>query len=146
MLKFRVDRRASQHDPSGPAGAALSPLQLEEPTLHSYLQHCDLEMNGKVNPTAEKTTASKRATMVSDLSPEGPPYTRASRTPRSSLRTAATFGKRSNSMRRNPKAEVSKQGWLYKQASSGVKQWNKRWFVLTDRCLFYYKGVCFILL
>ncbi|KAI4826767.1 hypothetical protein KUCAC02_030200, partial [Chaenocephalus aceratus] len=45
-----------QHDPSGPAGAALSPLQLEEPTLHSYLQHCDLEMNGKVNPTAEKIT------------------------------------------------------------------------------------------
>ncbi|KAJ4940240.1 hypothetical protein JOQ06_026549, partial [Pogonophryne albipinna] len=128
-----------QHDPSGPAGAALSPLQLEEPTLHSYLQHCDLEMNGKVNPTAEKITASKRANMVSNLSPEGQPYTRASRTPRSSLRTAATFGKRSNSMRRNPKAEVSKQGWLYKQASSGVKQWNKRWFVLTDRCLFYYK-------
>uniref|UniRef100_A0A8B9LMB8 Pleckstrin homology domain containing, family A member 6 n=1 Tax=Astyanax mexicanus TaxID=7994 RepID=A0A8B9LMB8_ASTMX len=42
-------------------------------------------------------------------------------------------------MRRNPKAVVSKQGWLHKQASSGVKQWNKRWFVLTDRCLFYYK-------
>uniref|UniRef100_G3PCT8 PH domain-containing protein n=1 Tax=Gasterosteus aculeatus aculeatus TaxID=481459 RepID=G3PCT8_GASAC len=58
-----------------------------------------------------------------------------SRTPR----TAATFGKRSNSMRRNPKAEVTKHGWLHKQASSGVKQWNKRWFVLTDRCLFYYK-------
>uniref|UniRef100_A0A3Q0SLX5 Pleckstrin homology domain containing A6 n=1 Tax=Amphilophus citrinellus TaxID=61819 RepID=A0A3Q0SLX5_AMPCI len=24
-------------------------------------------------------------------------------------------------------------------ASSGLKQWNKRWFVLADRCLFYYK-------
>ncbi|NXP49073.1 PKHA6 protein, partial [Heliornis fulica] len=23
--------------------------------------------------------------------------------------------------------------------ASGVKQWNKRWFVLVDRCLFYYK-------
>ncbi|XP_031751412.1 pleckstrin homology domain-containing family A member 6 isoform X8 [Xenopus tropicalis] len=49
------------------------------------------------------------------------------------------FGKRSNSMKRNPNAEVMKTGWLYKQASSGVKQWNKRWFVLVDRCLFYYK-------
>lgn len=29
---------------------------------------------------------------------------------------------------------------LLLQASSGVKQWNKRWFVLVDRCLFYYKG------
>uniref|UniRef100_A0A7N6A292 PH domain-containing protein n=1 Tax=Anabas testudineus TaxID=64144 RepID=A0A7N6A292_ANATE len=98
-------------------------------------RHCDLEMNGKVNTTPEKITHSKSANMVSDLSPEVQPYTRMSRTPRK----AATFGKRSNSMRRNPKAEVAKQGWLYKQASSGVKQWNKRWFVLSDRCLFYYK-------
>ncbi|XP_070758406.1 pleckstrin homology domain-containing family A member 6 [Enoplosus armatus] len=136
MLKFRVDRRVSQHDPSGPAGPAVSPIQLEEPTpIHSYLQHCDLDMNGKVNTAAKKITPSKSANMVSDLSPEAQPYTRTSRTPRK----AAMFGKRSNSMRRNPKAVVSKQGWLYKQASSGVKQWNKRWFVLTDRCLFYYK-------
>ncbi|XP_067444631.1 pleckstrin homology domain-containing family A member 6 isoform X3 [Thunnus thynnus] len=92
-------------------------------------------MNGKVNSAAERITHSKSANMVSDLSPEAQPYTRMSRTPRK----AATFGKRSNSMRRNPKAEVTKEGWLYKQASSGVKQWNKRWFVLTDRCLFYYK-------
>ncbi|XP_047188416.1 pleckstrin homology domain-containing family A member 6 isoform X4 [Scophthalmus maximus] len=134
MLKFRVHRRVSQHDPSGPAGPAVSPIQLEEPTpMHSYLQKCDLDMNGKVN--AVKITHSKSANMVSDLSPEGQPYTRTSRAPRK----AATFGKRSNSMRRNPKAEVTKQGWLYKQASSGVKQWNKRWFVLADRSLFYYK-------
>ncbi|XP_034725036.1 pleckstrin homology domain-containing family A member 6 isoform X13 [Etheostoma cragini] len=139
MLKFRVDRRVSQHDPSRPAGPAVSPIQLEEPaTIHSYLQHCDLDMNGKVNTNAEKITHSKSANMVSDLSPEGQSYTRTSRTPRGAPRTA-TFGKRSNSMRRNPKAPVSKQGWLYKQASSGVKQWNKRWFVLADRCLFYYK-------
>uniref|UniRef100_A0A8D3CQ62 PH domain-containing protein n=1 Tax=Scophthalmus maximus TaxID=52904 RepID=A0A8D3CQ62_SCOMX len=91
---------------------------------------CDLDMNGKVN--AVKITHSKSANMVSDLSPEGQPYTRV-------RAKAATFGKRSNSMRRNPKAEVTKQGWLYKQASSGVKQWNKRWFVLADRSLFYYK-------
>uniref|UniRef100_UPI0037E88B23 pleckstrin homology domain-containing family A member 6 isoform X2 n=1 Tax=Semicossyphus pulcher TaxID=241346 RepID=UPI0037E88B23 len=90
-------------------------------------------MNGKVN--SEKITHSKSANMVSDLSPEGHTYTRTSRLPRK----AATFGKRSNSMRRNPKAVVAKQGWLYKQASSGVKQWNKRWFILADRCLFYYK-------
>ncbi|XP_059185818.1 pleckstrin homology domain-containing family A member 6 isoform X2 [Centropristis striata] len=131
---------SSQHDPSRPAGPALSPIQLEEPTtIHSYLQHCDLDMNGKVDITTEKIIHSKSANMVSDLSPEAQPYTRASRTPRTTPRSAATFGKRSNSMRRNPKAEVTKQGWLYKQASSGVKQWNKRWFVLTDRCLFYYK-------
>ncbi|XP_055510883.1 pleckstrin homology domain-containing family A member 6 isoform X3 [Leucoraja erinacea] len=52
---------------------------------------------------------------------------------------SASFGKRSNSMKRNPKANVLKRGWLFKQASSGVKSWNKRWFVLADRCLFYYR-------
>ncbi|XP_077947809.1 pleckstrin homology domain-containing family A member 6 isoform X4 [Gasterosteus aculeatus] len=136
MLKFRVDRRVGQHDQSGPAGPAVSKFQLEEQTtIHSNLQHGALEMNGKVNNPSERITHSKSANMVSDLSTETQPYTRTSRTPR----TAATFGKRSNSMRRNPKAEVTKHGWLHKQASSGVKQWNKRWFVLTDRCLFYYK-------
>ncbi|KAM4588234.1 pleckstrin homology domain-containing family A member 6 isoform 4-T4 [Odontesthes bonariensis] len=92
-------------------------------------------MNGKLNAAAEKIIYFKSANMVSDLSPEAQSYTWMSRTPRK----AATFGKRSNSLRRNPKAEITKQGWLYKQASSGVKQWNRRWFVLTDRCLFYYK-------
>ncbi|NXG02460.1 PKHA6 protein, partial [Sakesphorus luctuosus] len=69
---------------------------------------------------------------------EGPPERPAGRAPRSS-RKGIAFGKRSNSMKRNPNAAVTKSGWLYKQASSGVKQWNKRWFVLVDRCLFYYK-------
>lgn len=71
--------------------------------------------------------------MVSDTIQDGP-----SIRSRPSKKGIA-FGKRSNSMKRNPNAEVTKIGWLYKQASSGVKQWNKRWFVLVDRCLFYYK-------
>ncbi|XP_061639568.1 pleckstrin homology domain-containing family A member 6 isoform X5 [Phyllopteryx taeniolatus] len=96
---------------------------------------CDLMMKGKVNTAAEKNSHTKSTNMVSDQFQDVQPCARTSRTPRK----AATFGKRSNSMRRNPKAEVSKAGWLYKQASSGVKQWNKRWFVLSDRCLFYYK-------
>ena len=41
--------------------------------------------------------------------------------------------------------EIIKQGWLYKQSSSsvvggGLKTWRKRWFLLSDLCLFYYKG------
>ncbi|XP_017380891.1 pleckstrin homology domain-containing family A member 6 isoform X15 [Cebus imitator] len=72
--------------------------------------------------------------MVSEVPPERPSV-RATRT----TRKAVAFGKRSHSMKRNPNAAVTKAGWLFKQASSGVKQWNKRWFVLVDRCLFYYK-------
>ncbi|XP_049639729.1 pleckstrin homology domain-containing family A member 5 isoform X2 [Suncus etruscus] len=49
------------------------------------------------------------------------------------------FGKRSNSIKRNPNAPVVRRGWLYKQDSSGMKLWKKRWFVLSDLCLFYYR-------
>ncbi|CAL9696841.1 unnamed protein product [Knipowitschia caucasica] len=49
------------------------------------------------------------------------------------------FGKRSNSIRRNPSAPVIKKNWLYKQDSTGMKLWKKRWFVLSDLCLFYYR-------
>ncbi|XP_034734630.1 pleckstrin homology domain-containing family A member 5-like isoform X26 [Etheostoma cragini] len=49
------------------------------------------------------------------------------------------FGKRSNSIRRNPNAPVIKRNWLYKQDSTGMKLWKKRWFVLSDLCLFYYR-------
>ncbi|XP_030221217.1 pleckstrin homology domain-containing family A member 5 isoform X7 [Gadus morhua] len=49
------------------------------------------------------------------------------------------FGKRSNSIRRNPGAPVIRSNWLYKQDSTGMKLWKKRWFVLSDLCLFYYR-------
>ncbi|KAJ7333014.1 hypothetical protein JRQ81_015194 [Phrynocephalus forsythii] len=84
-------------------------------------------------PAAVNSEPSSHA-MVSEV-PQERPNGRASR----SSRKGIAFGKRSNSMKRNPSAAVTKSGWLYKQASSGVKQWNKRWFVLVDRCLFYYK-------
>lgn len=37
-------------------------------------------------------------------------------------------------------APVTLSGWLYKQGSDGLKVWRKRWFVLSEYCLFYYKG------
>ncbi|XP_069084592.1 pleckstrin homology domain-containing family A member 5 isoform X4 [Pleurodeles waltl] len=49
------------------------------------------------------------------------------------------FGKRSNSIKRNPNAPVIRRSWLYKQDGSGMKLWKKRWFVLSDLCLFYYR-------
>uniref|UniRef100_A0A8C6S1H7 Pleckstrin homology domain containing, family A member 6 n=1 Tax=Nannospalax galili TaxID=1026970 RepID=A0A8C6S1H7_NANGA len=92
---------------------------------------------------SNKTGGKRSATTNSDLSnhnmvSEVPPERPNIRTTRTS-RKAIAFGKRSHSMKRNPNAPVTKAGWLFKQASSGVKQWNKRWFVLVDRCLFYYK-------
>ncbi|XP_078248042.1 pleckstrin homology domain-containing family A member 6 isoform X13 [Pogona vitticeps] len=110
--------------------------QIPEENNQFDLQSSALDMSNKASnkrPAAVNSEPSNH-TMVSEV-PQERPNGRASR----SSRKGIAFGKRSNSMKRNPSATVTKSGWLYKQASSGVKQWNKRWFVLVDRCLFYYK-------
>ncbi|XP_066853719.1 pleckstrin homology domain-containing family A member 7 isoform X1 [Anser cygnoides] len=50
-----------------------------------------------------------------------------------------SFGKREQAIRRNPNVPVIVRGWLHKQDSSGMRLWKRRWFVLADYCLFYYK-------
>ncbi|XP_018325993.1 uncharacterized protein LOC108737573 isoform X7 [Agrilus planipennis] len=47
---------------------------------------------------------------------------------------------RSPSAKRPIEAPVTMQGWLHKQGSEGWMLWKKRWFVLSEYCLFYYKG------
>ncbi|XP_021114783.1 pleckstrin homology domain-containing family A member 5 isoform X9 [Heterocephalus glaber] len=74
--------------------------------------------------------------MVSDYAVH--PLSPVGRTSRSSKKVH-NFGKRSNSIKRNPNAPVVRRGWLYKQDSTGMKLWKKRWFVLADLCLFYYR-------
>ncbi|XP_068773979.1 pleckstrin homology domain-containing family A member 6 isoform X2 [Struthio camelus] len=135
MLKFRADRRVSHNERRN---TFLHPVtgQIPEENSRFDLQKPTLDMSSKAGGKRPATVPSESSnhTMVSEAPPERPGG-RASR----SSRKGIAFGKRSNSMKRNPNAAVTKSGWLYKQASSGVKQWNKRWFVLVDRCLFYYK-------
>ncbi|XP_005448356.1 pleckstrin homology domain-containing family A member 4 isoform X3 [Oreochromis niloticus] len=50
-----------------------------------------------------------------------------------------TFGKRCQSAKRDPNCPVVIRGWLNKKDSSGLKLWKRRWFVLSNYCLFYYK-------
>ncbi|XP_057157556.1 pleckstrin homology domain-containing family A member 6 isoform X14 [Pan paniscus] len=110
--------------------------QVPEENKKFDLKISALDMSNKTGGKRPATTNSDipNHNMVSEVPPERPSV-RATRT----ARKAVAFGKRSHSMKRNPNAPVTKAGWLFKQASSGVKQWNKRWFVLVDRCLFYYK-------
>ncbi|KAF5288662.1 hypothetical protein FQR65_LT11975 [Abscondita terminalis] len=42
--------------------------------------------------------------------------------------------------KRPSEAPVTIQGWLHKQGSDGLMLWKKRWFVLSEYCLYYYKG------
>ncbi|XP_074833798.1 pleckstrin homology domain-containing family A member 6 isoform X6 [Carettochelys insculpta] len=135
MLKFRADRRASHNERRN---TFLHPVtgQIAKENARFVLQISTLDMSSKAGGKRPATVSSESSnhSMVSEVPPERP-NGRASRPSRKGI----AFGKRSNSMKRNPNAAVTKSGWLFKQASSGVKQWNKRWFVLVDRCLFYYK-------
>ncbi|PWA21901.1 hypothetical protein CCH79_00015579, partial [Gambusia affinis] len=51
-----------------------------------------------------------------------------------------TFGKRCQAAKRDPNCPVVIRGWLNKKDSSGLKLWKRRWFVLSNYCLYYYKG------
>ncbi|XP_057183230.1 pleckstrin homology domain-containing family A member 7 isoform X2 [Triplophysa rosa] len=50
-----------------------------------------------------------------------------------------TFGKRCHAVKRDPNCPVVIRGWLYKRDSTGLKLWKRRWFVLSNFCLYYYK-------
>ncbi|KAM9816476.1 pleckstrin homology domain-containing family A member 5-like isoform 7-T7 [Syngnathus typhle] len=89
----------------------------------------------KEQPKSTMSEASNNTSSSDSAANQSSAAARASRPPKK----LHNFGKRSNSIRRNPSAPVIKRNWLYKQDSSGMKLWKKRWFVLSDLCLFYYR-------
>lgn len=54
--------------------------------------------------------------------------------------SSGTQALRSPVAQRMPSATVAMSGILHKQGSDGLKVWRKRWFVLSEYCLFYYKS------
>ncbi|XP_054633567.1 pleckstrin homology domain-containing family A member 5-like isoform X20 [Dunckerocampus dactyliophorus] len=89
----------------------------------------------KEQPQSTMSEASNNTGGSDCAANQASPAARASRPPKK----LHNFGKRSNSIRRNPSAPVIMRNWLYKQDSTGMKLWKKRWFVLSDLCLFYYR-------
>ncbi|XP_078139202.1 pleckstrin homology domain-containing family A member 7-like isoform X3 [Centroberyx gerrardi] len=81
------------------------------------------------------TTVSEASTTVTSSTVD---TASASKGSRSSGRVHS-FGKRDQAIKRNPNVPVVVRGWLYKQDSSGMRLWKRKWFVLADFCLFYYK-------
>ncbi|KAJ8247570.1 hypothetical protein GJAV_G00247830 [Gymnothorax javanicus] len=78
---------------------------------------------------SESSTAVTSSTVDTAPAPKGP-------------RTGGklhSFGKREQAIKRNRSVPVVVRGWLYKQDSSGMRLWKRKWFVLSDYCLFYYK-------
>ncbi|XP_061226906.1 pleckstrin homology domain-containing family A member 4-like [Neopsephotus bourkii] len=75
-----------------------------------------------------------------DAAPRRPPHPAGPDTPpcRAVPRVHA-FGKGGQALRRDPRAPPAMRGWLRKQDSSGLRLWKRRWFVLVDLCLYYYR-------
>uniref|UniRef100_A0A673N290 Pleckstrin homology domain-containing family A member 5-like n=1 Tax=Sinocyclocheilus rhinocerous TaxID=307959 RepID=A0A673N290_9TELE len=94
-----------------------------------------ISFSKKERPTSTMSEASNYTGGSDYTTHPSSPTTRLSR----SSKKIHNFGKRSNSIKRNPNAPVVKNAWLYKQDSTGMKLWKKRWFVLSDMCLFYYR-------
>nr|XP_035120095.1 pleckstrin homology domain-containing family A member 7 isoform X7 [Callithrix jacchus] len=95
------------------------------------------------NPRMSKQDRNQRpSSMVSETSTAGTTSTLEAKPGPKIIKSSNkvhSFGKRDQAIRRNPNVPVVVRGWLHKQDSSGMRLWKRRWFVLADYCLFYYK-------
>ncbi|XP_029992862.1 LOW QUALITY PROTEIN: pleckstrin homology domain-containing family A member 7-like [Sphaeramia orbicularis] len=118
------------------------PPRSDTPTLDSSLQrNVDFilqEQPQRTRMMSKPGVEQLSSTTVSDTSTAVTSSTVDTKGSRSSGKIHS-FGKREQSIKRNPNVPVVVRGWLYKQDSSGMRLWKRKWFVLADFCLFYYK-------
>lgn len=88
-------------------------------------------------PQITKTPSSEESSSASAKSPSHAPLDRKKSGGGSNSNSQAL---KSPITKRPPNSPVTISGWLYKQGSDGLKVWRKRWFVLAEYCLYYYKG------
>ncbi|XP_076797582.1 pleckstrin homology domain-containing family A member 7 isoform X10 [Arvicanthis niloticus] len=100
-------------------------------------------VEGRPHPHMSKQERNQRpASMVSETSTAGTTSTLEAKPGPKIIKSSSkvhSFGKRDQAIRRNLNVPVVVRGWLHKQDSSGMRLWKRRWFVLADYCLFYYK-------
>ncbi|XP_041982982.1 uncharacterized protein LOC121736018 isoform X6 [Aricia agestis] len=101
------------------------------------------EISKSQSPPSDYNSQMKK----SNNEPTSPMKSSESSTP--SIKSPSSESRRSSSgnqalrspiAQRIPSAPVTMAGILYKQGSDGLKVWRKRWFVLSEYCLFYYKS------
>ncbi|XP_072550877.1 pleckstrin homology domain-containing family A member 7 isoform X3 [Salminus brasiliensis] len=114
-----------------PVTGQLSP-ENGEFRLQEQLSGCMVKPQTTLRPNS---TISEASTTVTSSTIDTTPVSKGSR----SSGRVHSFGKRDNAIKRNPNVPVVVRGWLYKQDSSGMRLWRRKWFVLADYCLFYYK-------
>uniref|UniRef100_UPI0037E8AA36 pleckstrin homology domain-containing family A member 7 isoform X2 n=1 Tax=Semicossyphus pulcher TaxID=241346 RepID=UPI0037E8AA36 len=116
-----------------PVSGQISPENVDF-ILHEQPQGARM-MSKHAGEQLSSTTVSEASTAITSSTVD---TTSASKGSRSSGKVHS-FGKRDQAIKRNPNVPVVVRGWLYKQDSSGMRLWKRKWFVLADFCLFYYK-------
>uniref|UniRef100_A0A8C9V0B7 Pleckstrin homology domain containing, family A member 5 n=1 Tax=Scleropages formosus TaxID=113540 RepID=A0A8C9V0B7_SCLFO len=151
MLKFSTTHGLSHNERKVTCKHPVSGLPSQDNCIFVVNEHlnCGKLIHPMLNRPVQKVPAHERKERPLSTMSEVSNYTGGSDhtthtsspagRPSRSSKKVHNFGKRSNSIKRNPNAPVVKSGWLYKQDSTGMKLWKKRWFVLCDMCLFYYR-------
>ncbi|XP_038664004.1 pleckstrin homology domain-containing family A member 7 isoform X10 [Scyliorhinus canicula] len=106
-----------------------------ENTEYILKEQPDIQMSKHQTDQRPQSMISETSTAVTTSTVDAAPGSKISKP----SGKAYSFGKREQSSRRNPNAPVVVRGWLYKQDSSGMRLWKRRWFALSEYCLFYYK-------
>ncbi|XP_068507148.1 pleckstrin homology domain-containing family A member 7 isoform X10 [Syngnathus scovelli] len=104
-------------------------LPQEQPPGPRVMSHPGVEQ-------LSNTTVSEVSTITTSSAADAAPNAKGSRSVGARVHS---FGKRDQAIKRNPNVPVVVRGWLYKQDSSGMRLWKRKWFVLSEFCLFYYK-------
>uniref|UniRef100_A0A3B3HXB8 Pleckstrin homology domain containing A7 n=1 Tax=Oryzias latipes TaxID=8090 RepID=A0A3B3HXB8_ORYLA len=114
-----------------PVTGQISPENTEY-TLHDSIKTRMSKSAGSQRSHSMVTQSSKAVSLAAVEAPSGSKSSRG-------IAKIHSFGKRDHAIKRNPNIPVVVRGWLYKQDSSGMRLWKRKWFVLSDYCLFYYK-------
>ncbi|XP_058608397.1 pleckstrin homology domain-containing family A member 7 isoform X4 [Onychostoma macrolepis] len=117
------------HPVTGQISAENSDFRLQDQTGRHMLKQQPQSTTRPSSTISEASTAVTSSTLDTTSGSKGS---------KSSGRVHS-FGKRDHAIKRNPSVPVVVRGWLYKQDSSGMRLWKRKWFVLADYCLFYYK-------
>lgn len=111
----------------------LQNLNLQSPQNHQVIiqqNHPSKVVNQAVQ--TQMSDASQKSSSSTSNTPQSPSHSILERRKSESLKSPI--------IKRMEGAPISLSGFLNKQGSDGLKVWKKRYFVLSEYCLFYYKG------
>ncbi|KAL5283528.1 PLEKHA5 family protein [Megaselia abdita] len=127
--------------PSTGSSTEQSPVYIQQNHPgHVVNQACQTQMSsgGNTPITQKKTESAESSDPTTSPSTKSPEHLNLDR--KKSSGSAQALKLPLQISKRPSTASVTLSGWLYKQGSDGLKVWRKRWFVLAEYCLYYYKG------